>query len=76
MYNVESYIERCLRSLENQDIPKEDYEIICSNDGPPYESRGFVIRIQRESDNIILIDEGQQGVSLARNEGIDRATGK
>lgn len=76
MYNVESYIERCLRSLENQDIPKEDYEIICINDGSPDDSRGVVIRIQSEYDNIILIDQVNQGVSLARNKGIDMATGK
>lgn len=76
MYNVESYVERCLRSLENQDIPKEDYEIICINDGSPDDSRGVVIRIQNEYDNIILVDQVNQGVSLARNNGIDRATGK
>ncbi len=76
IYNVEPYLERCLRSLENQDIPRNDYEIICINDGSPDGSRGIVIRMQKEFNNIILIDQDNQGVSRARNNGIDIASGK
>ncbi len=76
IYNVETYVEKCLRSLEEQDIPKEDYEIICINDGSPDNSRGVVIQMQKEFDNIILIDQENQGVSRARNNGIDKASGK
>jgi glycosyltransferase involved in cell wall biosynthesis len=76
IYNVETYVERCLRSLEEQDIPKDEYEIICVNDGSPDESREIVLRLQNEFDNIILIDQENQGVSRARNNGIEKATGK
>lgn len=76
IYNVEPYVERCLRSLENQDIPSVDYEIICINDGSPDDSRGVVLRLQKEFDNIILIDQANQGVSRARNNGIDKAVGQ
>ena len=76
IYNVEPYIERCLRSLEDQDISKNDYEIICVNDGSPDNSRDLVVRLQKEFDNITLIDQENQGVSLARNNGIDIAKGK
>ena len=76
MYNVEPYVERCIQSLEDQDIPRDDYEIICVNDGSPDDSRGVVKRMQNEFDNIILIDQENQGVSRARNRGIDKATGK
>jgi glycosyltransferase involved in cell wall biosynthesis len=76
MYNVEPYVERCLRSLEGQDIPRNEYEIICINDGSPDNSRGVVERLQHEFDNIILMDQENQGVSVARNNGMDRATGK
>ena len=31
-YNVEPYIEECIRSLYNQDISQEEYEVICVND--------------------------------------------
>lgn len=76
MYNVEPYVERCLRSLEDQDIPGSDYEIICINDGSPDDSRGVVKRLQEEFDNIVLIDQENQGVSVARNNGMERAAGK
>ena len=33
VYNDETYLAECLRSLEEQDIPKKDYEILCVNDG-------------------------------------------
>jgi glycosyltransferase involved in cell wall biosynthesis len=75
MYNVEPYVERCLRSLEDQDIPRDEYEIICINDGSPDNSQQVVTSLQKEYDNIILINQKNQGVSLARNKGIDYAYG-
>jgi glycosyltransferase involved in cell wall biosynthesis len=76
MYNVKNYIERCIRSLEDQDLPENEYEIICINDGSPDDSRGVVIQCQKEFDNIVLIDQENQGVSKARNNGIDKARGR
>jgi glycosyltransferase involved in cell wall biosynthesis len=76
IYNVEPYVEKCLRSLEDQNISRCDYEIICINDGSPDDSRGIVLRMQKEFDNIILMDQENQGVSRARNNGIDKAIGK
>ncbi|MBN2611609.1 MAG: glycosyltransferase family 2 protein [Bacteroidales bacterium] len=76
IYNVEPYVERCIRSLENQDINKKEYEIICVNDGSPDNSQSVVEKMQQEFDNIILINQENQGVSRARNNGIERASGK
>ena len=76
MYNVEPYVERCLHSLEKQDIKKDEFEIICINDGSPDDSKGVVKRLQKEYENIILIDQDNQGVSRARNNGIEKAGGK
>lgn len=76
VYNVESYLERCLLSLEDQDIPKDEYEVICVNDGSPDNSRNIVLRLQKVYNNIILIDQDNQGVSIARNHGIDVARGE
>ena len=33
VYNPEKYIERCLRSVLNQNIEKDLYEIVVVNDG-------------------------------------------
>jgi len=76
IYNVEPFLKRCLNSLANQNIPKDSYEIICINDGSPDNSRNIVVQMQREHDNIVLIDQENQGVSRARNNGIDKAKGK
>lgn len=76
IYNVEHYLERCIRSLEDQDISKDDFEVICINDGSPDNSRGVILRLQKEFENIVLIDQENQGVSSARNHGIDIASGE
>lgn len=76
MFNVERYIERCLRSLLVQDIPLASYEIICINDGSPDGSKEIVKDIQKEYANILLIDQENKGVSVARNNGIKKARGK
>lgn len=75
VYNVEEYIERCIRSIENQDIPHNSYEIIVVNDGSPDNSREVVLRLMTEFSNIVFIEQENKGVSLARNAGIDRALG-
>ena len=33
LYNDENYIGYCINSLINQDLPKEDYEVIIMDDG-------------------------------------------
>ncbi|WP_430934255.1 glycosyltransferase [Saccharicrinis sp. 156] len=76
MYNVAPYVEHCVRSIENQNLDKEEFEIICVNDGSPDNSADVVAKLQKEFDNIILINQKNQGVSMARNKGIDSAKGK
>jgi len=76
IYNVEDYIERCIRSLETQDLHQDDYEIICINDGSPDNSREIIASLLDEFNNIILMDQENGGVSVARNAGIDIASGK
>jgi len=75
VYKVEDYLERCIRSLEDQDLAKDEYEIIVINDGSPDNSRQVVLQLQQEFNNIILIDQENTGVSLARNAGMDKAQG-
>jgi glycosyltransferase involved in cell wall biosynthesis len=75
-YKVEEYIERCIRSLENQDIPKTDYEIIITNDGSPDRSAAIVKNLQKEFSNIVLINQENQGVSMARNNAMAHAKGE
>jgi glycosyltransferase involved in cell wall biosynthesis len=59
-YNVADYIEKCIRSLEDQDIPKEDYEIIVTKDGSPDDCQAIIERLQKEFTNIVLINQENQ----------------
>ncbi len=76
VYNVAAYIEKCIHSLQQQDISKDDYEIIIINDGSPDNSREVILRLMKQFNNIVFIDQINKGVSLARNAGMDRAVGK
>ena len=75
-YKVADYIEKCIRSLEKQDMPQADYEIIVTNDGSPDRCRQIVEALQKEFANIILINQENQGVSMARNNAIAIAKGE
>lgn len=76
IYNIEPFVERCIRSLEDQDIPRDEYEIICINDGSRDNSREVVLRMQKEFNNIILVEQENKGVSCARNSGMNKACGR
>lgn len=76
VYNVELYIEKCIRSLEEQDIDKGEYEILVINDGSPDNSALIVENLQKEFSNIVMFHKENGGLSSARNYGIERANGK
>ena len=75
IYNVEKYVEKCIRSCEAQDISKEDYEIVVINDGSPDNSLKIVERIADEFPNIKIISQPNKGLSAARNTGMRNASG-
>ena len=76
MYNVEQYIEKCIRSIENQDIDKDCYEILVIDDGSLDRSSMIVEKLQEEFSNIAMYHKTNGGASSARNYGIERAKGK
>lgn len=75
-YKVDAYIEKCIRSLENQDLLQDEYEIIVTNDGSPDQCREIVEALQQQFSNIVLINQENQGVSMARNNAIAIAKGE
>ena len=76
MYKVEPFIEKCLNSCLCQDISKEEYEIVCVNDGSPDKSADIAKQIAKNNTNIRVIDRPNGGLSAARNTGIDNALGE
>ncbi len=76
-YGVEKYIEECIRSLYDQDIPQEEYEVICVDDCSPDGSRAVVERLQKEYSTLRLLthtENKRQGG--ARNTGMQEAKGR
>ncbi|HET8810481.1 MAG TPA: glycosyltransferase family 2 protein [Flavobacteriaceae bacterium] len=72
LYNKANYIENTLRSVLAQSF--SDFEIVMVNDGSTDNSLEKVREIH--DDRIKLIDQKNQGASIARNHGIERAKGK
>ncbi len=71
VYNTYKYIDKCLKSIMNQNI---DYEIILVDDGSTDESGKLCDNYQNE--NIKVIHINNLGVSNARNVGILNSSGK
>ena len=73
VYNVEKYLSRCLDSLVNQTL--KDIEIIIVNDGSSDNSQKIINKyIDRYGSLIKLINQENQGLSIARNNGLKFAT--
>lgn len=76
-YNVEQYIAQCLDSVYQQNIPEEEYEVICVNDASPDNSREIVKEYQKKHANLILVEhEVNKKLGAARNTGRSMAKGK
>lgn len=75
VYKVEKYIRNCLNSIYKQNY-LENLEIIVVNDGSPDKSVSIVDEFERRYDNLILINQRNQGLSAARNTGLAHATGE
>lgn len=74
VYNVEKYIEKCLKSIVRQTY--QDIEIIIVDDGSPDNSSSIYNKFADRDNRIKVIKKENAGVSEARNTGIDNATGK
>lgn len=75
IYKVENYLTECLDSLFIQDIPENDYELICINDGSPDSCASILEQYSSIHSNIVIITQKNEGVSSARNTGIRAAKG-
>lgn len=76
IYKVEPYLRKCVDSLLNQDLPKEDYEIILVDDGSPDRCGEICDEYAGRYSNIKVVHRGNGGLSAARNSGIEVAQGK
>lgn len=73
IYNMEQYLGRCLESIQKQTFT--DFEVIMVNDGSKDKS-GEICKFFLNDTRFTYIYQKNQGVSSARNIGINRASGR
>jgi len=74
VYNVEEYLEECLESIKQQTFT--DIEVILVNDGSTDGSREICERFCQKDSRFKLINQENQGQSVARNRGVKESVGK
>jgi cellulose synthase/poly-beta-1,6-N-acetylglucosamine synthase-like glycosyltransferase len=79
-YNAERTMDACLASLRNLNYP--DYEVIVVNDGSTDRTPAITGEHKRAYDadlagpRMVVIDQPNRGLSVARNVGMEAATGE
>lgn len=74
IYNVEKYLEKCVKSIENQTY--KNIEIILVDDGSPDDCGKICDLLSEQDSRIRVIHKKNGGLSSARNAGIDVAQGE
>lgn len=74
VFNLESYIKKCMDSIYTQDVDESDYEIIFVNDGSTDSSEAIIKANIHANSRIISQKNSRQGA--ARNKGLSFAHGE
>lgn len=74
VYKVERYLDQCVNSLLNQSL--EDIEIILVDDDSPDNCPQMCDDYAKKDHRIKVIHKKNQGLGLARNSGLEIATGE
>ncbi|MDR0834543.1 MAG: glycosyltransferase [Candidatus Symbiothrix sp.] len=75
-YNVEDTLEKCIVSLEKQDISVDSYEVIIVNDGSTDTTLALAKSLAKQYSNIKVISQENKKLSGARKTGIENAQGE
>ena len=74
-YNVEAYIGPCLDSIYDGNPDLAAFEVIVVDDGSTDGTAEVIARYVRQFGNLTVISQKNQGVSVARTNGLARAQG-
>lgn len=74
IYNMQTYLERCLSSIQNQTFT--DFEVLMINDGSIDGSALIAEEYVVKDPRFHYFFQENQGLSGARNTGLDHASGK
>lgn len=73
IYNNAKFLNRCLKSIINQSY--DDLEVLLIDDGSTDNSLAICEKYKKQDKRVRVLYQNHQGVSAARNKGIDNATG-
>lgn len=73
-YNLEDYIEECVKSIQNQTY--KNLEIIIIDDGSADRTGAICQELQKTDDRIIYVYQDNEGITSARVKGAEIATGQ
>lgn len=78
VYNVYDYLEETIKSVINQTIGfKKNIQMILVNDGSLDNSEEVCLKYRdMYPDNVVYVKQENQGVSVARNKGLEYAEGE
>ena len=74
VYNVEKYLNQCVISLQQQTL--KNIEIILVDDGSTDSSGNLCNQFRNLDKRVKVIHKKNEGLGMARNSGLDIATGK
>lgn len=74
VFRVEKYLDRCVESLVRQTL--KNIEIILVDDGSPDSCPEMCDEWAKKDSRIKVIRKENQGLGLARNSGLEKATGE
>lgn len=75
VYNVEKYVRPCIESILRQGLDEARYEVIIVNDGSTDQSMNVISDLVEGHSNMNVINQSNQGLSVARNKGLEKAQG-
>lgn len=76
MYNAAPYIERCLKSVFEQQIGDDKFELILVNDGSPDNCEQLAREFSVGRQNVRFFSQKNKGLGGARNTGIENSLGE
>lgn len=74
VYNVENYIEKCIKSILTQSY--KNIEILLIDDGSKDASGDICDKLAETDSRIRVFHQENSGVSVTRNKGLDEANGE
>ncbi len=73
IYNTEKFLDKCISSIVNQTY--KNIELILINNNSSGNAEEICLKYQKKDKRIIYKNTSKQGVSFARNEGLNLSTG-